>query len=157
MIGSRTNHNISGQVRCSVIRRSSASPRPPRDSILSASVWPSPRHRPQAHHASIPQIGFHLMEPRSLWTSPQHDHAPRISTKTIRSAGSSYFQSYISRCSIITEDKNSLCFTRDHDQPDDGHTEMCTMSKLYKRGSTRLWHDIHCSEPIAKIFFCQFG
>ena len=92
------------KVRYGGIRRSSASPRPLKSTVTGTprtSVWPSPRqtpgpswphpsdrppsgHRPgrrRARHAHLLQIGFLLVKPRSMQTSPRHSPNPRIPLK----------------------------------------------------------------------------
>ena len=63
-----------GQVRCGVIRRSSASPRPPCDGIPSASVWPSPIHtpgptRPYPSDRPPPDAYMKPVDAPSAWSS----------------------------------------------------------------------------------------
>ena len=64
------------------MRRSSASPRPPCDGIIS----PPSGHRPnrgRARHVRIPHIGLHLTQQWNRWTPRRQGPAPRISAKKI--------------------------------------------------------------------------
>ena len=46
-------------------------------------------------------------------------------------------------------------FLRDYGQPDGAWREGCAIIDMYRRKTSRLWHDIPCNKPIAKQFVCQ--
>ena len=68
------------QVRCGDIRRSSASPRPPCDGTLWASVWPSPSQTP-GPPCPYPSNGTPPDANMKREGAPRHGPATRISTR----------------------------------------------------------------------------